>query len=613
MTPPTFEAWRRRARRMLKRWTGRGPSARLVYHPAYGTEVAVSAYDSERSSKILGFLLSEKLVNRRAILRPTEASLRAVRRVHADDYLEALENPTGLVSVLGFRPTEEQRGTYLRVQRTAAGGTLLAANEAVAGRRVVAHLGGGFHHAFADRGQGFCVFNDVAVAIAELRSHGLPDRVVVIDLDVHDGDGTRAIFAADPSVHTFSIHNHDLGDLAAEESTSIALGDGVEDAAYLKALRESLPQVVERSRPGLVFYLAGCDPAVDDRLGNWRISATGMLERDRFVVGEIRRTAPGAALVILLAGGYGRSAWRYSARFLGALWSDDEVVEPPSAEEQVLARYRSLSRLLPSSELVTERPDGEWRMTDEDVLDSLTGTGRATRLLGFYSREGIELALERYGLMDKLRAAGFSKLRLDVDLGDHPGQTVRIFGEPCPSEPLLELRVRRDLSTIAGLELLRVEWLMLQNPEARFGPARAPLPGQRHPGLGLLREVVAMLVMMCERLRLAGIVFSPAHYHLAVQSRKLLRFLDPYCEARFRAMRTVLEKLPLAEATRAVDEGRVVDRRTGEVVGWTPAPMLLPVGPEARSRLEDPDYERSVAAFMREMSFEYLDGRLHGG
>src|SRR5690606_12394579 len=147
----------------------------------------------------------------------------------------------------------------------------------------------------------FCLINDVAVAIAELRSSSMAEPIAVIDLDVHDGDGTRSLFATDPSVHTFSIHNENWGPTEAVSSTSIALGAEVHDPEYLAALREHLPAMLDSHRPRLVFLLAGCDPAADDDLGNWRITDDGMLARDRYVIEQLHARGV-RSIVWLLAG-----------------------------------------------------------------------------------------------------------------------------------------------------------------------------------------------------------------------------------------------------------------------------------------------------------------------
>ncbi len=560
--------------------------ALLVYHPDYAQQVAAAPYDPQRFENILAFLAAEKLLPRGCPLTPRPASVHTLKRVHTAAYLDALLEPGSLLPILGLAVPEAEQDRFLALQRAMVGGTLLATRLALRGCRPVVHLGGGLHHAHAGRGKGFCAFNDIAVAIAQAREAGLSDRILVIDLDLHDGDGTRSLFAHDPSVYTFSIHNHDWDEVIGVASTKIALGDEVGDAAYLAALRERLPGVIQAVRPGLVFYLAGCDPAVDDALGNWRISAAGLLERDRFVLETLHLKLGDVPLVILLAGGYGGEAWRYSARFLAWFLSHGQAIEPPSTDEMVLTRYRFLASRLTPAALTQQAAGNEWGLTEEDILPGSRSARRPTRFLGYYSPYGIELALESYGFLPRLRAMGFSHPRLAFDLENPAGETLRVFADDTRQELLVELRVRRD-RRLEGLELLSIEWLLLQNPRAGFGPERPPLPGQSHPGLGMLREVIALLVLACERVGLDGLVFVPAHFHIAAQSNRYVRFLSPAAAERFQAMREALAGLPLMEATHAVEQGCLVDVASGETVAWQPEPMVYPVSAAMQQRLAE--------------------------
>ena len=198
-----------------------------------------------------------------------------------------------------------------------------------------------------------------------------------MDLDLHDGNGTRRVFADDPTVHTFSIHNDHWGDTEAVASTSIALGPGVGDARFLATLRESLPPVFEAVKPGLVVYLAGTDPAEDDPIGNWRLTAGALLERDRFVTSLARPDGRPGPMVVVLAGGYGRHAWRYSARFL--LWlASGRAIEPVEEDVLALRRFRRLGRDLRYAETVD---DGlPFTLSEEDLVGLLPGA-RATLAL----------------------------------------------------------------------------------------------------------------------------------------------------------------------------------------------------------------------------------------
>jgi acetoin utilization deacetylase AcuC-like enzyme len=565
----------------------------VIYSRDYQLPMPGVHHDPRRGEKVVAWLAERRLLRAGALHRPHPVSLQALRRVHDEAYLDALREPEVFTRIVGVPLSPIHQDRLLAVQRAMTGGTQLATRLALSTGRTAFNLGGGLHHAFRDHGERLCLFNDVAVAIATERVRGFRGRVLVVDLDLHDGDGTRSLFAADPTVHTYSIHNQTNGAEDAVEATILELGTGIGDQRYLEVLERTLPPLVERFAPQLVFYLAGVDPAADDALGDWELSPAGLLARDRRVVETLRRRAPAAALVIVLAGGYGPDVWRYSARFAAWLARGREVPLPPTQEEVALARYRHLARRLAPAELTAD-DDTTFELTADDVLAGLAGPPRPTRFLGYYSAHGIELTLERAGILDRIRDLGFAHPTLDLDLANPGGETLRLFGDAEKTELLMELRARRDRRVVPGMELLRVEWMLLQNPRASFGPDRRPLPGQRHPGLGMLTDVISLLVLVCDRLHLDGVFFVPSHYHLAAQSRRFLRFLEPEDEARFRAFRAALDPLPLLEATRAVEAGRVVDPATGQPVPWHPAPMLIPVSPRLEQQVAGEDYERRV-------------------
>ena len=189
--------------------------------------------------------------------------------------------------------------------RRASGGTVgacLAALEDGA----AANLAGGTHHAFADRGEGYCVFNDSAIAARAIQAQGLVERVLVIDTDVHQGNGTAAILRGDRSVFTFSMHGASNFPFKKEESDlDLPLPDGTDDGAFLDALVEGLERALDASNPGLAIYLAGADPFEDDRLGRLSVSKEGLAERDRMVFGTCRER--GIPVAVTMAGGYARN------------------------------------------------------------------------------------------------------------------------------------------------------------------------------------------------------------------------------------------------------------------------------------------------------------------
>ena len=562
----------------------------LVIAPGYRYALPGGLLDAERSTRIFSFLRHAGLVLRRRLHRPHPASFAELRAAHDDDYLERLQRPGALTPVVGFAIPDRAEQALLAVEREMTGGTILATRLARTSGGCAVNLGGGFHHAHRDRGRGFCILNDVAVAIRAQRALGFAGRILVVDLDLHDGDGTRSIFADDPTVHTYSVHNQNWDDRPAVETTVLPLGPGIDDAHYLATLSSTLPALFDRFRPELVIYLCGADPAADDALGDWRVSAAGMLERDQLVTGLARhRHLP---LVVTLAGGYGDSAWRYLARYLSWLLSG-RVLEPPTTEDLIIDRFRDLVQSFSVGEL-RGTADEEPLLTEADLGGGHGLASPETRLLGFYSLSGIELALERLGHMARLREIGFENPEVEFDFSAS-GQTLRIFGSRGRRELVLEMRLRRHRRTIPGEELLAIDWLLLQNPRARFTPARPALPGQNFPGLGMLRETIAATMLICDRLQLSGILVTPSHFHAVQQAHGQLRFLDPQREGLVRSFRKALEDLALGEATRAASAGRLRDTSTGETVRWPPSPMILPVKATLRQRLESPEYERAAA------------------
>jgi len=583
---------RRRWRLLRRRWAGHG--VRFVYHRAYKTIVPGVPLDRMRAERILAFLSEEGLVDREDIVLPRRPSLKNLLRAHTAEYLETLSRSEDVLRIFGVRLEDEELEKVLDSQRLMVGGTIQATRLALSTRGVAVNLGGGLHHARRNAGVGFCIFNDIAVAIARLRARGFSEPVLVIDLDLHDGDGTRSIFARDPTVHTYSIHSEHWGDTEAEAANAIALGADVTDELYLGTLLKTLPGVMDRVRPGLVVYVAGTDPAADDPLGNWGISAEGMLSRDRFVIELTRRSRRPVPVVIVLAGGYGDCSWRYSARFLSWLLSG-RAVEPPPNEELTLLGFRRIWRSLDPVALTSEPGDFNWRLTDEDLAGILPGVPRRTRFLDYFSRHGLELVLERFGICDQLRVRGFDHPTVELDL-DHPvGQGLRVWSDADREELLVELRVDRNQRLIPGMELLVIEWLLLQNPRSHFGPYRRPLPGQDHPGLGMLEQVFGFLVVVCEMLGLDGVCFRAAHYHLAAVSQRLVSFLEPADEARFMRLRELLEERALPEASRMISEGHVVEAATGEPFEWRGCPMALPVSDRLRERVGGEEFDRRVA------------------
>lgn len=250
-------------------------------------------------------LIYEKLlswgVKKESFVEPPLALDDDILRIHSPRYLKKLKtgklsNTEMLALELPYSPD------LLRFAKLHVGGTIIAAEKAIQ-EGIAIHLGGGFHHAFSDHGEGFCVLNDVAVAVEKLRHMGEIRKAMVVDCDVHQGNGTAAIFSKKEYVFTFSIHQMDIYPAHKPESTlDIGLWSGEGDGEYLKALKPHFPFLFSEFQPDIVFYLAGADPYEKDQLGGLRLTLGGLKERDSVVIGSAQ--ALKVPLVILLAGGY---------------------------------------------------------------------------------------------------------------------------------------------------------------------------------------------------------------------------------------------------------------------------------------------------------------------
>jgi acetoin utilization deacetylase AcuC-like enzyme len=234
-------------------------------------------------------------------LAPEQALDEDVLRVHSAKYLRKLKTGT-LTSVESQALELPYSQSLVNFALLSVGGTILTVSEALKDG-IAVHIGGGFHHAFADHGEGFCALNDVAVAVAKAQAEDWARKTMIVDCDLHQGNGTASIFAHSDDIFTFSIHQMDI--YPSEKAVSrldVGLWSGDGDAPYLAAMRENFPRLYDEFRPDLVVYLAGADPFGRDQLGGLDLTVEGLKERDRIVIGEARKR--GIPVAVVLAGGY---------------------------------------------------------------------------------------------------------------------------------------------------------------------------------------------------------------------------------------------------------------------------------------------------------------------
>jgi acetoin utilization deacetylase AcuC-like enzyme len=283
----------------------------LVFHPAYEASLPDGHRFPMRKYGRLAEIVAEGGLAPLGFVAPEPASAGLLAAAHSRAYVEAVlahAVPGEIERAIGLPVTE----TVVRRSRASVGGTLLAARLALA-EGLAGSLAGGSHHARREQGAGFCVFNDVAVAARTLQAEGAIGRALVVDLDVHQGDGTADCLAYAPDLFTLSIHcerNYPTRKIPGD--LDIGLTDGLEDTDYLEMLAARLPPLLDGFRPDIVFYNAGVDPHRDDRLGRLCLSDAGLFARDRFVVAQAR--ARGIPLVAVIGGGYAADVDALAAR-----------------------------------------------------------------------------------------------------------------------------------------------------------------------------------------------------------------------------------------------------------------------------------------------------------
>lgn len=276
---------------------------KLIYHDGYDLNLGAHVFPSQKYRLIYQALLAEKLAEPADFLQPQPACDEDVLLVHSGDWVHKLKAGKLTIPEL-MRMEIPYSKEMVAAAWLAAGGSILA------GRRALedgwcANIGGGLHHAYRDHGEGFCPLNDVAIAIRRLQADGAIEKAMVVDTDVHQGNGTAAIFGGDGDVFTLSIHQENNYPYPKPPSTlDVNLPDGTGDEDYLAILERHLILAFNMFSPQLLFHVAGADPYSDDQLGGLSLTLEGLRRRDALVYEQSRRH--GVPVAIALAGGYAR-------------------------------------------------------------------------------------------------------------------------------------------------------------------------------------------------------------------------------------------------------------------------------------------------------------------
>ena len=293
-----------------------GRRVAIVYSKHYQINLGgierLHSFDIRKYAKIYLKLNTDGVLRPEDVFVPGPVSREDILRVHTPRFLASLEHPHMVARYLeaptaAKLPCALVDAGILLPFRHATGGTILASRLALK-HGIAINIGGGYHHAKPDAGEGFCVYADMPIAIRTLQAERLIRRALVVDLDVHQGNGTAVCFEEDDAVFTFSMHQGDIYPLPkATSDLDIELPAGTDDQTYLRILRKRLPEVIDRAKPDIVLLQAGCDTLDEDPLASLSMTQKGIVERDAVVVDAcVRRHIP---VVMLLGGGYSQQAW----------------------------------------------------------------------------------------------------------------------------------------------------------------------------------------------------------------------------------------------------------------------------------------------------------------
>jgi histone deacetylase 11 len=292
----------------------------IVYSPRYNVTAwgleRLHPFDSRKYGRIRDALIARGLRRRGDFVTPKPVSRNELLKVHSPPYLRSLQSSEVLAGILEVPQLSKLPGwvlnwRVLRPMRLAVGGTVLACRLALE-RGLAINLGGGFHHAGGEWGSGFCVYADIPLASWVLHDEKRVGKVLVVDLDAHQGNGTAHLFSRWPWAAILDLYENDLFPISKEpEDYPVPLPADLGGAEYLGWLQQFLPEALRAARPNLVIYNAGSDPFADDPLARLRLSATDLAERDLYVVSQVRER--GIPLAMVLSGGYSRESWRLHA------------------------------------------------------------------------------------------------------------------------------------------------------------------------------------------------------------------------------------------------------------------------------------------------------------
>lgn len=573
----------RRYRRLRTRL--RGPGRLRVYHDS-SFRLPITSLNARhgmevrRSDFVAWYLTIDGWLHVGDLHTPEQVTYADLARVHTESLLNGLTSGVMLAEIFHADPSELKVDEVMRSIRRACGATLMGARWALAHRAPTLSLLGGFHHAFPDKGGGLCPVNDLAVAIAALRSEGFEGQVVVLDLDAHPPDGTAACLLEDELAWVGSLSGSDWGPIPGADET--VLPAGTDDRGYLRALEALLRRM---PRPDLAFVIAGGDVLAGDRFGMLGLSLDGVRRRDL----RVMRALAGIPSVWTPGGGYSERSWLALAGTGLALAGYGRHPVPPDIDPADL-QYDRIARRLDTGRLGIDTDEDDWLGSRELEVELGIRRPGDGRMLNMYTSEGSLYAFEQYGILGHLQRLGYHDFRVAIDQAA-VGDRLRLYGTDDQGHEHTLVENVLQLKEVDGRPVVFVHWLTLRHPAGTFGKARPRLPGQEVPGLGLSLEAIELLERVARRVGAEGVAFRPSYYHTAWPGSDAVRFVDDARQGRFEALVRDLGSLPPSELSRALQQGRV--RMNGEPYSWEPEEMVAWLqGRDASEPAVDEERER---------------------
>ena len=311
---------------MIKNFFSKKRNVYIVFSHEYvgiPTTDTHQTFDILKYKKIRDNLVKGKLLKRKKILKPHMVSYENIALVHTDSYINIIKDPLNVARILNLGYINPWDSYVLEYFRIVTGGTILAAKHALQTGGIVFNLGGGFHHARTDKGAGFCLINDIAIAIEKMRQKRGAQKFVIIDLDYHQGDANLIYFKDDEDVYTFSIHASSWETIEKHNGFDVLVKSDCSWNDYKKLLEENLQNLCIKFKPDLVFYIAGSDPYEKDTLCDMKLTRDELFERNMYILSKISNLK--IPLVITAGGGYGPDSWKIYYDFIKSALSKNGI------------------------------------------------------------------------------------------------------------------------------------------------------------------------------------------------------------------------------------------------------------------------------------------------